>query len=156
GVMPNGPQRVSTPRAAASGTGPDWFRRMDRNRDGDVSRREFLGPREQFDRIDRDRDGLIDPDEAAAVGRGGTVPAGDARPRSGVVPSGTQIERVSSVPLSPRGRGENDSPAAGASIEQARGQGTWRLSRNSRRSARKTISTSFSLMASSSAGTATG
>jgi hypothetical protein len=37
---------------------------MDRNRDGDVSRREFLGPRDQFDRLDRDNDGLIDPDEA--------------------------------------------------------------------------------------------
>jgi hypothetical protein len=40
---------------------------MDRNRDGDVSRREFLGPREAFDRLDRDRDGLIDPEEAAAA-----------------------------------------------------------------------------------------
>jgi Ca2+-binding EF-hand superfamily protein len=38
---------------------------MDRNRDGDVSRREFLGPREQFDHLDRDKDGLIDSDEAA-------------------------------------------------------------------------------------------
>jgi Ca2+-binding EF-hand superfamily protein len=47
------------------GRGPTWFRRMDRNRDGDVSRREFLGSREKFDRLDRDHDGLIDPDEAA-------------------------------------------------------------------------------------------
>jgi hypothetical protein len=44
---------------------------MDRNRDGDVSRREFLGPRESFDRLDRDKDGLIDSDEAEAK----TVPA---------------------------------------------------------------------------------
>jgi len=44
---------------------------MDRNRDGDVSHREFLGPRTQFDRLDRDRDGLIDPEEAGgdAVGK---------------------------------------------------------------------------------------
>ena len=44
--------------------GPPWFRRMDRNHDGDVSRREFLGPRSQFDRMDRDHDDLISPDEA--------------------------------------------------------------------------------------------
>jgi EF hand len=37
---------------------------MDRNRDGDISRREFLGPRADFDRLDRDRDGLIDAQEA--------------------------------------------------------------------------------------------
>ena len=40
---------------------------MDRNRDGDVSRREFLGTREQFDRLDRDHDGLIAPAEAEAA-----------------------------------------------------------------------------------------
>jgi hypothetical protein len=37
---------------------------MDRNGDGDVSRREFLGTREDFNRIDTDGDGLIDADEA--------------------------------------------------------------------------------------------
>lgn len=47
--------------------GPDWFRRMDRNGDGDVSRREFLGSRDQFDRLDRDRDGLVGPAEADAA-----------------------------------------------------------------------------------------
>jgi Ca2+-binding EF-hand superfamily protein len=44
--------------------GPLWFRKMDRNRDGDVSRREFLGSDEDFRRIDTDGDGLIDTDEA--------------------------------------------------------------------------------------------
>src|SRR5207247_3380300 len=44
--------------------GPLWFRKMDRNRDGDVSRREFLGTEEQFRRIDADGDGLISVDEA--------------------------------------------------------------------------------------------
>ena len=45
-------------------TGPVWFRRMDRNRDNDVSRREFLGTDEQFRAIDRDGDGLISLKEA--------------------------------------------------------------------------------------------
>jgi Ca2+-binding EF-hand superfamily protein len=44
--------------------GPEWFARMDRNGDGDVSRREFLGSRAEFRRFDRDGDGLIDPREA--------------------------------------------------------------------------------------------
>jgi Ca2+-binding EF-hand superfamily protein len=42
-----------------------WFRHMDRNHDGDVSAREFLGTAEDFRRLDRDGDGLIDPGEAA-------------------------------------------------------------------------------------------
>jgi Ca2+-binding EF-hand superfamily protein len=44
--------------------GPLWFRKMDRNRDGDVSPREFLGTPELFKLIDADGDGLIDADEA--------------------------------------------------------------------------------------------
>ena len=44
--------------------GPEWFRKMDRNQDGDVTWREFLGPREAFDRFDADRDGRIDDTEA--------------------------------------------------------------------------------------------
>ena len=46
--------------------GPLWFRKMDRNGDGDVSRKEWLGTPEQFDAIDTDRDGLISADEAEA------------------------------------------------------------------------------------------
>jgi Ca2+-binding EF-hand superfamily protein len=49
---------------AATAPGPSWFKRMDRNRDGDVSRREFLGPRSEFERMDADRDGLISATEA--------------------------------------------------------------------------------------------
>src|SRR5262249_5421052 len=44
--------------------GPLWFRKMDKNGDGDVSFTEFLGTREEFNRIDTDGDGLIDADEA--------------------------------------------------------------------------------------------
>ncbi|MDR3636700.1 MAG: hypothetical protein P4L84_23050 [Isosphaeraceae bacterium] len=58
------PQSIFAPAP----NGPEWFRLMDRNHDGDVSRREFLGPREQFNRLDRDNDGLIDADEAGAAG----------------------------------------------------------------------------------------
>jgi Ca2+-binding EF-hand superfamily protein len=45
---------------------PEWFRAMDRNGDGDVSAREFVGPPALFKRIDTDGDGLISPAEARA------------------------------------------------------------------------------------------
>jgi hypothetical protein len=37
---------------------------MDRNNDGDLTWKEFLGPRHVFDQLDTDHDGLIDPQEA--------------------------------------------------------------------------------------------
>jgi hypothetical protein len=52
------------PAAGAAGKVPPWFADMDRNRDGDVSRTEFLGTREQFKELDRDQDGLIGSQEA--------------------------------------------------------------------------------------------
>ena len=49
--------------------GPAWFVAMDRNNDGDVSRREFLGDDAAFRRLDTDGDGLISRAEAEK-GRG--------------------------------------------------------------------------------------
>jgi Ca2+-binding EF-hand superfamily protein len=48
--------------------GPAWFRKMDRNRDGDVSRKEFLFSDELFRKIDTDSDGLISLEEAEKAG----------------------------------------------------------------------------------------
>jgi len=51
------PVRVAT-------AGPLWFRKMDRNGDGDVSPREFLGTPEKFKLLDEDGDGYISIEEA--------------------------------------------------------------------------------------------
>jgi hypothetical protein len=70
-VVPAANPRVAhsgvTVPAVSTAAGPSWFRKMDRNRDGDISRREFLGTRADFDRMDTDKDGLLSPGEAAAV-----------------------------------------------------------------------------------------
>jgi Ca2+-binding EF-hand superfamily protein len=50
-----------------SPTGPLWFQKMDRNRDGYVSRREFLGTDEEFRKLDLDGDGFISVEEAEAA-----------------------------------------------------------------------------------------
>jgi Ca2+-binding EF-hand superfamily protein len=65
------------PYGASSGGGgeerqaansPEWFVRMDRNGDGDVTLKEFLGTPEQFRRLDADGDGFVIADEARAAG----------------------------------------------------------------------------------------
>src|SRR5262249_30553143 len=55
------PRIVAQPRTPV---GPIWFQRMDRNNDGDLTWKEFLGPRHVFAALDTDHDGVIDPQEA--------------------------------------------------------------------------------------------
>lgn len=55
------PDRKTTP--------PLWFRKMDRNNDGDLSPTEFLGTEEDFRRLDTDGDGLISSAEASRAGK---------------------------------------------------------------------------------------
>jgi Ca2+-binding EF-hand superfamily protein len=61
------PTMAATQVATGEAAGPSWFRKMDHNRDGDVSPREFFGPASAFERLDRDHDGLIDATEAATA-----------------------------------------------------------------------------------------
>src|SRR4030042_2738717 len=48
----------------------DRWKRDDRNSDGKVSREEFTGARQMFDRLDKNRDGYVTEDELPK-GRGG-------------------------------------------------------------------------------------
>ena len=61
GAMPGG----AAP--APAGNGPEWFTRMDRNNDGDVTLKEFLGDETEFKQLDANADGFIEAKEAAAI-----------------------------------------------------------------------------------------
>jgi Ca2+-binding EF-hand superfamily protein len=64
GLVVGDPGVATRPIAVA---GPSWFQKMDRNHDGDLSPREFLGPQAEFLRLDADSDGLVDAREASAA-----------------------------------------------------------------------------------------
>jgi Ca2+-binding EF-hand superfamily protein len=59
-------QRVRATQLAGTDAGPAWFRNMDRNHDGDLTPREFLGSAADFAAADADQDRLVDAREAAA------------------------------------------------------------------------------------------
>lgn len=55
------------PKGNRNEPGPDWFNRMDRNADGDITLREWLGTPEQFKKLDKNGDGFIELKEAEAA-----------------------------------------------------------------------------------------
>jgi Ca2+-binding EF-hand superfamily protein len=58
---------TATPGLATPAAGvPAWFGLMDRNRDSELARREFLGPLEDFQRLDKNGDGLLVAEEVAS------------------------------------------------------------------------------------------
>jgi hypothetical protein len=63
-MIPTSATRPSTGNNRAV-SGPRWFRALDRNDDGVVNPREFLGPAESFKKLDRNEDGIITTAEAS-------------------------------------------------------------------------------------------
>jgi Ca2+-binding EF-hand superfamily protein len=60
------PARNATP---SKKQGPEWFVRMDKNGDGDLTPREFLGDADKFKQLDTNGDGFIERKEAEAAGK---------------------------------------------------------------------------------------
>ena len=75
---PQAAQTMATFTADDTTAGPAWFVGMDSNRDGDVSRREFLGPMSAFDQLDTDADGFLSAAEAGEEASDVKAPADDA------------------------------------------------------------------------------
>ena len=69
GARPRGMMDANAALPAAAGVeAPAWLTAMDRNGDGELSRREFLGTHRQFGALDRNADGVIDANEARDTG----------------------------------------------------------------------------------------
>ena len=52
---------------ATTSAAPTWFRKLDRNNDGELTRREFPGTLGEFQKSDRNSDGVVDAAEAEFV-----------------------------------------------------------------------------------------
>lgn len=63
-VVPRQPVQPGQVTRPVANAGPTWFKKMDRNGDGDLSRKEFLGDPELFKKLDLDGDGYISREEA--------------------------------------------------------------------------------------------
>ena len=61
-------------------TGPDWFVRMDRNKDNDITDKEFSGTDEHFAELDTDRDALVSAQEALDYDRLNSEPSDAIKP----------------------------------------------------------------------------
>lgn len=68
-------RQVNPNSEASVVVGPDWFNRMDRNGDNDISRNEFPGRAEQFQALDVDSDELISVREALDFDAASSKPA---------------------------------------------------------------------------------
>lgn len=59
---------MANPVTRPTASVPEWFARMDKNQDRDLTRGEFLGNDQQFEKLDADGDGLIHVTEAGSAG----------------------------------------------------------------------------------------
>lgn len=83
-------RQVGLPPESWNRTAPEWFARMDRNRDRDLTRGEFPGTDEQFAAMDHDQDTLISVDEATQYETTNTntrSPEATDKPTSAPVPA---------------------------------------------------------------------
>jgi hypothetical protein len=67
-ARPTGAARMIATREVSQA--PDWFASMDKNKDGDLSRGEFLGTTEQFRQFDENGDQLLGVAEALKLNPG--------------------------------------------------------------------------------------
>jgi Ca2+-binding EF-hand superfamily protein len=58
------PGQSTAARNRPTNSNPAWFTRMDRNGDGDITLKEFLGEKAQFAKLDKNSDGFNEPAEA--------------------------------------------------------------------------------------------
>ena len=77
------------PSGSPPKAGPEWFVRMDRNKDNDLTRQEFPGTDEQFRPLDADNDELISGKEALEYDKTKS-PTDDEQPKPQSTPKTTE------------------------------------------------------------------